>query len=147
LNFGLTRNKRLRRLKLRSNGLTDQPVSQLAFALLDNKGVVECDLAFNTLRDRWFKGRQDPSKLRGPERLRAEAENKITYDGNPFLSLPLPPYHIPLPLSFVITTQILSSPPLSPPSISPLSLSHSLPSLSPSLPLTPATRRPGRWAK
>ena len=90
MNFGLTRNKRLRRLKLRSNGLTDQPVSQLAFALLDNKGVVECDLAFNTLRDRWFKGRQDPSKLRGPERLRAEAENKITYDGNPILPFASP---------------------------------------------------------
>ena len=114
INFGLTRNRQLRHLKMRSNKIDDQvgdpspscllithitilssprlfitpsshhplyPQScgQLAFALLDNKGLIELDLSFNILRDRWFKGRRDPKKLRGPEKLIAEAENKITF--------------------------------------------------------------------
>ena len=41
--------------------------------------MIELDLSFNILRDRWFKGRRDPKKLRGPEKLIAEAENKITF--------------------------------------------------------------------
>ena len=32
-----------------------QSCGQLAFALLDNKGLIELDLSFNILRDRWFK--------------------------------------------------------------------------------------------
>ena len=70
IGYGLTRNNHIRRIKLRSNEIWDEPISQLASILLNNKGLIKLDLSYKLLRDRWFRERPDPKKLRGPERLR-----------------------------------------------------------------------------
>ena len=55
IGYSLGKNKYLRVLKVSGNNINDVVCGQLAFALLDSRGIVELDLSGNSLLSRWFR--------------------------------------------------------------------------------------------